>query len=70
MARADNIASIRDMLTGASSKTQTEDADLTNEPQVLALPCPCCGGRMIIIEAFAAGGPSEHRRSPEAVDSS
>jgi len=68
--RADNIARIREMLTGAPSTTQSEDADPTDEPRVLALPCPCCGGRLIIIEAFAAGGPPEYRPSPEAVDSS
>ena len=25
------------------------------EPRVLAHPCPCCGGRMIVIETFARG---------------
>jgi predicted Zn-ribbon and HTH transcriptional regulator len=68
--RADNIARIREILTGAPSTTQSEDADPTDELRVLALPCPCCGGRLIIIEAFAAGGAPEHRPAPEAVDSS
>jgi predicted Zn-ribbon and HTH transcriptional regulator len=68
--RADNIARIREILTGAPSTTQNEDADPTDEPRVLALPCPCCGGRLIIIEVFAAGGPPEYRPTPEAVDSS
>jgi predicted Zn-ribbon and HTH transcriptional regulator len=68
--RADNIARIRELLTGAPSITQSEDADLTDEPRVLALPCPCCGGRLIIIEVFAEGGTPEYRPAPEAVDSS
>jgi hypothetical protein len=68
--RADNIAHIRDMLAGAVSKTTTEANGTADELRVLALPCPRCGGRMIIIDAFGPGGPSEHRPSPEAVDSS
>jgi hypothetical protein len=27
----------------------------------LATPCPCCGGRMIIIETFEAGCQPQHR---------
>ncbi len=68
--RADNIARIREILTGAPSTSQSEDADPTDELRVLALPCPCCGGRLIIIEAFADGGTPEYRPAPEAVDSS
>jgi len=68
--RADNIARIREMLTGAPSTTQSKDADPADEPRVLALPCPCCGGRLIIIEVFAEGGPPEYRPTPEALDSS
>ena len=41
-----------------------------DEHQVLNFPCPCCGGRMIIIEVFAAGMEPKHRPSPEAIDSS
>jgi hypothetical protein len=68
--RADNIARIRNMLAGAASKTPTEADGAAEELRVLALPCPRCGGRMIVIEAFAPGGPSEHWPSPEAIDSS
>ena len=32
---------------------QAVDAD---EPPTLTHPCPCCGGRMIIIETFERGG--------------
>jgi hypothetical protein len=33
----------------------------TDPPQPLAHPCPCCGGRMIIIETFEAGCQPHHR---------
>jgi len=55
--RAANIALIRNLLRakapdGDPNKVdQDEDAD--EQHRVLALPCPCCGGRLIIIEAFA-----------------
>jgi hypothetical protein len=32
-----------------------------DEPRVLPRPCPCCGGRMIIIETFARGCEPKHR---------
>jgi hypothetical protein len=36
----------------------------TNPAQSLAYPCPCCGGRMIIIETFEAS--CQPRRQPTA----
>jgi hypothetical protein len=33
----------------------------TDEPRVLPQPCPCCGGRMIIIETFARGCKPKHQ---------
>jgi len=33
----------------------------TNEP--LAQPCPCCGGRMIVIETFQRGSSPRYRPS-------
>jgi hypothetical protein len=35
------------------------------QPRVLARPCPCCGGRLIIIETFARGGQPNHRPTPD-----
>ena len=35
--------------------TDTSDAANDNEPQILSHPCPCCGGRMIVIETFERG---------------
>lgn len=53
--RAANIACIRGLLAVApssqSGKKTTEVDD--DQSRVLALPCPACAGRMIIIESFA-----------------
>ncbi|MBL6942639.1 MAG: IS91 family transposase [Rhodospirillales bacterium] len=62
-ARAKNLTRLRQLL-GVSiqdSKNETADAANDNEPQILAQPCPCCGGRMIIIETFERG---EQPRAP------
>jgi putative transposase/transposase-like zinc-binding protein len=56
-ASGDHIARARELL--AVPRRQTEPADATdgNDPH----PCPCCGGRMIIIETFARGSTPWHR---------
>jgi hypothetical protein len=63
--RAKNIAKIRGLLGFATSdQRHTRDDDLheTEAPaRVLALPCPCCGGRLIIVETLA---PKQHPRAP------
>ena len=66
--RAANIARIRALL--ATLAPDTNGTDTTDGPRVLALPCPCCGGRLVIVEAFGPGGPPHHRPVPEAIDSS
>jgi len=71
--RTDNVARARALLNAqAPTKDNADDvaAAEPDERQVLNLPCPCCGGRMIIIEVFAAGMEPKHRPSPEAIDSS
>jgi hypothetical protein len=47
---ADNIARARELLAAPKPQSEPADADATdhNEPA-----CPCCGGRMIIIETFS-----------------
>jgi len=59
-ARGESIAQARELLeVAASTATDPEDEDeaaADDGPQsVLATPCPCCGGRMIVIETFEAG---------------
>ena len=55
--RADNIARARELLNVPAPQAEARDADAAdgNEPQTLSHPCPCCGGRMIIIETFERG---------------
>jgi hypothetical protein len=55
--RVDNIARARQLLTVPKSQnenTATDAAD-RNEPQTPSHLCPCCGGRMIVIETFERG---------------
>jgi hypothetical protein len=51
--RADNIARARRLLD-VPEAGDTNCAEAT-EPKPLSQPCPCCGGRMIIIERFQRG---------------
>jgi hypothetical protein len=55
--RIENLVRARQLL--AVSKPQSEnaaaDAADNNEPQTPSHPCPCCGGRMIVIEIFERG---------------
>lgn len=48
-------------------KVETETVE---ETRVLKLPCPCCGGQMVIIESFEAGCKPRYSPTPEAIDSS
>ncbi len=63
--RAANIARIRDLLGAKTSNEKdagdTGDSDNNQDPRALALPCPCCGGRLIIIDTFE---PMRHPRAP------
>ena len=55
--RAENIARARELLNAPVTQTEACDPAAPNadEPRTLANPCPCCGGRMIIIETFERG---------------
>jgi hypothetical protein len=65
--RAANIAKIRDLLgaetlvPGLARDDTIEGADAP--ARVLTMPCPCCGGRLIIIDTIA---PAQHPRAPPA----
>jgi hypothetical protein len=52
-ARANNVARARELLTVAKPASAAVDP---NKPS-----CPCCGGRMIIIEVFARGATPRHQ---------
>jgi hypothetical protein len=69
--RAANLANMRELLAVPQPKAETDAAKTDpTTPDALAHPCPCCGGRMIIIETFEAGGTPRHAATPEAIDSS
>lgn len=71
--RVTNIARARALLSvHMATKDEADNVEDANpdETRTLNVPCPCCGGRMIIIEVFAAGMEPKHRPSPEAIDSS
>ena len=51
--RADNVAKARILLADAALATPAQSIDAI-EP-VTPMPCPCCGGRMILIEIFERG---------------
>ena len=55
--RADAIARARELLKVPVPPSQAGDEGERDgtEPQTLSHPCPCCGGRMIIIETFQRG---------------
>jgi len=52
-ARADTIAKARALLANEAHSAPAQDA-APDEP-TLPTPCPCCGGRMILIEVFERG---------------
>jgi hypothetical protein len=61
--RGANIARARELLGVVAPETDPADAK-DGEVTALAQPCPCCGGRMIIIETFERG--AQPRAPPTA----
>jgi hypothetical protein len=61
--RAENIARARELLALPLLPIEAIKAASTeaNEPQTSEHPCPCCGGRMIIIETFQRGCSPQYR---------
>jgi hypothetical protein len=70
--RAENLARARQLLGVQPKQNEPSDADANaDEPPMPALPCPCCGGRMIIIETFERGStPRIRPSSPIRIDTS
>jgi len=67
-ARAQNIAQVRQLLTPAAKSdpdAARNDSDEADPPN--PYPCPCCGGRMIVVETFGRAGASP---SPIRIDTS
>ena len=70
--RAENLARARELLGVLAKQNEPRDADANaDEPPMLSLPCPGCGGRMIIIETFERGStPRTRPSSPITIDTS
>jgi len=71
--RAENIARARQLLNLPATHGQLGHAGAANDnqPPTLAHPCPCCGGRMIIIETFDRGCAPRYRpTAPSRIDTS
>jgi hypothetical protein len=69
-ARAANLTRARTLLGAREPPCETVTADPAGAPAppCLTQPCPCCGGRMLIVERFARGSSPAHRPSaPTAV---
>jgi hypothetical protein len=54
--RIDNIARARELLAAPPHRSKPEDAVPGDND-----PCPCCGGRMIVIETFRRGDTPRYR---------
>ena len=69
-ARAQNLARARELLGVSPTQGEPSDTD-PDDPPMHSLPCPCCGGRMIIIETFERGSvPRTRPSSPIRIDTS
>jgi hypothetical protein len=63
--RTDNIARLRKLL-GSEPPAEVSASSSQDEPAETVLPpCPCCGGRMTVIEFFERGT-QPHYRPPSA----
>ena len=60
--RRHNIAQLRQLLAVPAPKPEVEDANAeASASKPLAPACPCCGGRMVIIETFERGATPRYR---------
>jgi hypothetical protein len=61
--RVETLARARHLLGGQKSRPEPADADQPddNDTPTFAQSCPCCGGRMFIIERFERGATPRHR---------
>jgi hypothetical protein len=66
--RVENIARARQVLAAPKPQSENAAADAadSNKPQAPSHPCPCCGGRMIVIEIFGRGC-SPRTRPPSVI---
>ena len=70
--RADNIARARRLLDVPAAQPEAGDDSRAEDPDLKPLPhpCPCCGGRMVIIEIFRRGASPRYRPAVIGIDTS
>ena len=69
--QAGNIMYARELLAAPSPRNDAARADSETEPPTLQPSCPCCGGRMVIIETFERScSPRARPTGPIRMDSS
>jgi hypothetical protein len=69
-ARAANIARIRSLLAPASPPSDLEPGPVAVTDAPAEAACPCCGGRLIIVERFRRGEVPRMRASAQRIDTS
>ena len=71
--RTANIARARELLNASAPAPQDSEPDTdtgADDEDVSEHPCPCCGGRMIIVERFDGTRPFKWRQPVTGVDTS
>jgi hypothetical protein len=64
---AENLARARQLLAVPKPEGKPDNSGGIDEAATSSHLCPCCGGRMLIIEAFAPGCQPHHRPSATTV---
>jgi hypothetical protein len=59
-----DTARARELLAMPQPQGTPDDDAGPDDPATTSHPCPCCGGRMRIIETFKRGESPHHRPSP------
>jgi hypothetical protein len=67
--RADNIARARQLIEVPAEQPEAGDDSRADDAE-LSHPCPCCGGRMVIIETFQCGEAPRYRPAVIRIDTS
>jgi len=62
--RTESVARARELLAVAPPPKPEPAKAAADVPRVLPTPCPCCGGRMHVIEVFARGTQPRYRPTP------
>jgi hypothetical protein len=62
--RVEAIAKAQELLKAPAAPPPPQDTPPAEEPFKLERPCPCCGGRMRVVEVFARGGGPSAKHDP------